>query len=695
MGSRSIAQSCRPLRRGLTALLVASSTIATSGILMATPTRALAAGNPTPVIVDTDIYSNTDDEGALAVAFALQLEGQVNVLGIGVNTRLSRPAVATNSWKCAAAIAQFYGFPNTPIGSDTPDNGTTVNSPDIVGPCAALASPSTPQPVPAVSLYRKLLASQADGSVVMVGTGYEENLANLLTSPPDASSPLTGSALVAEKVQELVVMGGGYPSRTGENNFIGNPTAAESVASSWPTKVVYSGYEVGYGVFTGHTLTSVHPTNSPIRVAYQALVGSSANNRSYDITALYHALVPTDLNLTEVGPGTNSIDSTGANTFTLGAGDEYYLLLGSATGLASSIEHLMDVLPGTTPQSIAFTSSPGSPLVGSAPYAPSASPGASGVPVTYAIDPSSTSGCTYDFVTGLVTFAAPAGTCVVDADEGGTTVYAAAPQISQSFSVSLATQSITFTSTPPTSPRVGLTYQVAASASSGLPVSFSVDAASGRNCTISGSSFTIQRSGLCEIDANQSGNNAYQPAPQVQQVEASANQTVRFTTRAPSGARVFGTYAVAATASSGLPVTISIDPSSSAGCSYDSSKGLVSFTGPAGTCVIDAAQAGNALYNPASAQQNVKVAKAAQTITFLTTPPPSAVVGSTYPVAASATSGLSVTLTIDRSSRGSCTIAGGVVSFVARGTCVVDANQAGNATYASAPQVQQSFAIKP
>ena len=428
-------------------------------------TVAPAATSATPVVIDTDIYSNTDDEGALAVALGLQLQGAANVLAIGVNTRTSRPAVSTNSWKCAAAITQFYGFPDIPIGSDMPDNGTTVNSPDIVGPCAALASPSTPKPVPVVALYRKALASQPDGSVVMVGIGYEENLANLLASPPDSISPLSGSALVAKKVKMLVLMGGGYPSRTYENNFGGNPTAAESVAANWPTKVVYSGYEVGYGTFTGHTLSTVHPANSPVRVAYEALVGAGKNNRSFDLSALYHGLRPNDPVLSEVGPGTNVINSSGGNTFTPGTGHAYYLKLSSATTLASSLEGLLDVLPGTTPQAVAFTSTPTSPAVGST-YAPAAAGGGSGNPVSFSIDPSSTSGCTYDWTTGLVTFSAPTGTCVINADQGGTTVYAAAPRVRQTVTVTPATQSITFTTTPPAHPVVGGTYAVAATASS-------------------------------------------------------------------------------------------------------------------------------------------------------------------------------------------------------------------------------------
>ena len=43
---------------------------------------------------------------------------------------------------------------------------------------------------------------------------------------------------------------------------------------------------------------------------------------------------------------------------------------------------------------------------------------------------------------------------------------------------------------------------------------------------------------------------------------------------------------------------------------------------------------------------------------------------------------------------GGCSItAGGVVSFQAAGTCIVDANQAGNGNYNAAPQVQQTFTV--
>jgi inosine-uridine nucleoside N-ribohydrolase len=294
--------------------------------------------------VDTDIFSNADDVGALATAFALQLTGEANVIAIGVNTNTSR-SVATNSWRCAAAIAQFYGAGSTPIGTDMPNNGTATNTPDFVGPCSTLASPATPSPQSAVSVFRRALAGQADGSVVMVETGYSENLAALLSSPADSISPLSGHDLVAQKVKMLVIMAGGYPSLGGETNLTGNPAAAQAVSAGWPTKIVWAGYEVGNAVQTGATISTTHPANSPVRVAYEAFVGPGNWIPSYDLVAAYYAVRPRGPVLTEVGPGTNSIDAGGGNAFALGAGNQYYLQLSSSAALASSIEALLDTLP--------------------------------------------------------------------------------------------------------------------------------------------------------------------------------------------------------------------------------------------------------------------------------------------------------------------------------------------------------------
>ena len=73
-----------------------------------------------------------------------------------------------------------------------------------------------------------------------------------------------------------------------------------------------------------------------------------------------------------------------------------------------------------------------------------------------------------------------------------------------------------------------------------------------------------------------------------------------------------------------------------------------------------------------------------QSITFTSTPPDPAIVGGTYtPTARGGASGDPVTFSIDPSAKGRCTSSAGRVLFVAGGTCVIDANQAGNARLCS------------
>jgi hypothetical protein len=89
---------------------------------------------------------------------------------------------------------------------------------------------------------------------------------------------------------------------------------------------------------------------------------------------------------------------------------------------------------------------------------------------------------------------------------------------SEEVSVSQDTQGITFTSNPPSHATVGgPTYNVSATATSGLPVSFSIVSAASSVCSISGSTVTFTGTGTCTIDANQPGNSDYQAATQVDQ----------------------------------------------------------------------------------------------------------------------------------------------------------------------------------
>jgi len=263
-----------------------------------------------------------------------------------------------------------------------------------------------------------------------------------------------------------------------------------------------------------------------------------------------------------------------------------------------------------------------------------------------------------------------------------------------SFTQDKGSQTVSFTSTAPSATVGGATYTPTATTTSGLTVALTIDASSSSVCSISGGVVSFQAVGACKIDANQGGNGNYNVATQVQQTVtvAKGNQTISFTSTAPSATVGGATYTPTATTTSGLTVALTIDASSSSVCSI--SGGVVSFQA-VGACKIDANQGGNGNYNVATqVQQAVTVSgKANQTISFTSTAPSATVGGASYTPTATVTSGLAVVLTIDASSSGVCSISGGLVSFLAAGTCTIDANQVGNSSYNAAPQVQQAVTV--
>ncbi|MEP6978710.1 MAG: hypothetical protein ABI948_11720, partial [Thermoleophilia bacterium] len=201
------------------------------------------------------------------------------------------------------------------------------------------------------------------------------------------------------------------------------------------------------------------------------------------------------------------------------------------------------------------------------------------------------------------------------------------------------------------------------------------------------------------VDADQPGNGSFLAAPQAEQsftvsALSLSVQSIHFTSTPPAGAEVGDTYLVSAAASSGLAVAFSADPSSAGICTVSGSS--VSLDG-AGTCTVNADQAGDASYQPApQVEQAFAVAPAAlspQTISFSSTPPAAALPGDSYAIAASASSGLAVVFSAAPASAGVCTVSGSTVWVVGSGTCIVDADQPGNASYLPAPQVQQSFGV--
>jgi sugar lactone lactonase YvrE len=267
--------------------------------------------------------------------------------------------------------------------------------------------------------------------------------------------------------------------------------------------------------------------------------------------------------------------------------------------------------------------------------------------------------------------------------------------------IPLNPQAINFTQpNTPVTYAPGMTIPlVATGGASGNPVVFTIDSSSTGAGTISGSTLTVTGVGTFVIDANQAGNADYSAAPQVQRsvVIGPAPQTINFTqpatpvTYAPS----LTVTLTAAGGASGNAVVFTVDSTSTGTATISGST--LTITG-AGKIVIDANQAGNANYSAApQVQRTIVVNQAPQAINF--TQPATPVVFSTgLTITLTATGGASgnaVVFTLDETSTATGSISGNTLTVTSAGNLVIDANQAGNADYSAAPQVQRTVLVNP
>jgi hypothetical protein len=171
-------------------------------------------------------------------------------------------------------------------------------------------------------------------------------------------------------------------------------------------------------------------------------------------------------------------------------------------------------------------------------------------------------------------------------------------------------------------------------------------------------------------------------------------QSITITSQPPDRPFPGASYVVtAAGGGSGNPVTFSVDASSTrSACAV--SAATVTFGQP-GQCVIDANQAGDTRYQRApQVQQVITVIGIPQAIRFA--PPDQGQVRQSVAVSAiGGGSGIPVVFSVDPAGDpGVCRVTGGAkLSFIAVGRCVIDADQAGNARYQRAPQVQRSIVV--
>lgn len=273
---------------------------------------------PVKIIYDTDMESDVDDVAATAILHALADRGEAEILATLISS--------ANPWSapCLDAINTFYGRPDLPIGvpKGKAPNRKSVYAQSVAEnyPHSAIASDALPD---AVQIYRQMLASQPDTSVVIVTVGYLTNLSRLLHSSPDAISPLRGEDLIRQKVKKYVCMGGRFPKNTNtqvHGNWKPDPAATVDVVAHWPTPILFSGGgdQLARLYQTGGKLTRRTRKDHIVRQAYtwffdRVTWGDGPTHHSADLLAVLMAVRGLENHFNKVCDGYNHVFEDGTH----------------------------------------------------------------------------------------------------------------------------------------------------------------------------------------------------------------------------------------------------------------------------------------------------------------------------------------------------------------------------------------------
>ncbi|MDL2304853.1 nucleoside hydrolase [Bacteroides sp. OttesenSCG-928-D19] len=314
-----------------------------------TEDKSLRYELPVPVILDTDVGNDIDDVLAMQMLFNYEDEGLIDLLGITISK--SNPY----SIEYIDAYCRLNGRPDMPLGFayngvNSEDGGylrqtldTIIDGKKILHPQRTIKS-NLPE---GYKLLRKMLASQADSSVVFVAVGPETNLARLLKSSPDEFSPLNGKALVAKKVKLLSVMAGLFGNEFDfpEWNVMQDLDATRTVFANWPTPLIASGWELGNKLLYPHQSILNDFPNSykhPLCVSYKVYDKMPYDRQTWDLTSVLQAIEPGQNYFTLSPAGKITIDKDGKSLFAPDAkGKHRYLLIEGEENIRRTLEAIV------------------------------------------------------------------------------------------------------------------------------------------------------------------------------------------------------------------------------------------------------------------------------------------------------------------------------------------------------------------
>jgi surface protein len=205
----------------------------------------------------------------------------------------------------------------------------------------------------------------------------------------------------------------------------------------------------------------------------------------------------------------------------------------------------------------------------------------------YRVSSAGSTGCS---LSGTTLTATGSGQCTIEASRATSTNYLQSDSASQIIEIVKSSQNVRFTSNVPADPTVGSTYTPAATASSGLTISYLV---TGASCTFSAGTVTFTSAGDCTVTAGQVGNVAFAAASSASQdiSVGRRNHTLEFSTASQViTTKTFGDPAFLIRATSTDPsavISYTVSPETTNDACSVLSSGLV-FVLSVGDCVIQA-----------------------------------------------------------------------------------------------------------
>lgn len=281
------------------------------------------------VVLDTDLGSDADDVGALALANLFHNRHIIDLLAVTYTTSSLYGPLAVS------AVNTFYGNKDIPIGlyhgPDFLKEEIKDNYPTPV--VEHFPHKNLDEMLDAVKLLRKILSENKDVTLIFIGQLL--NLHNLMLSNGDEISHLSGLELINQSVKEIYIMGGLFPEITGiecenkgdEYNLLTAKDASYYVFKhlTVPTKIVDG--TLGAEVVTGAKGVEKFGDKNVVSYAYARYIyrNPDGSRFSWDPITVYRACIQDDL-FKEVGPGTVTLSEPCRTTYKDDPNGNFYIV---------------------------------------------------------------------------------------------------------------------------------------------------------------------------------------------------------------------------------------------------------------------------------------------------------------------------------------------------------------------------------